>query len=537
MMKISSMLALGFGSALLALSLLGGKSLHQIQQLNRVTNTMSDHLLPKIKASLEIQSEMNVFRTVEYYRATAPNAEVLKKAEVEIVTRGNGLRNMLSRYEKMMDTDEEKNLFENTKIAFNRYLIAAEETAQLARQFKPVETSQNMEGDELTQIKEIRGNLDKIALLTAQQAKNYDSDAASVYVNSIIWVSSLLLAGVLIIIAAGTLILRSIRSGVQSAVDCANLFAMGDLSRSIPQDRNDEMGDLLVAVSQMQTSIKNTISVVSSGATQLAGAVEELTLITHENNQSMVSQSDETRLAASAVTEMSAAIDEVARNAAGASESSKKAFQESEVGREQASEAESSISELNQHIDLTSGTIDGLASQVQNIGTVIDVIRSIADQTNLLALNAAIEAARAGEQGRGFAVVADEVRALAARTQSSTAEIEALITKIQGDAQQAVTSMVDGRRLALTSVSLTRKTGVMLAQITTRVQDISDRNLLIATAAEEQSQAAREVDKNLVNIDQKTAQATLGAAQINQAAEEMSRLAIELKNAVSRFKI
>lgn len=531
------MLAIGFGSALLAMSLLGGKSLQQIQQVNGFTNILSDRLLPKVKASLEIQSEMNVFRTVEYYRATAPNAEILKKAEAEIVMRGNGLRNMLLDYEKMMVTDEEKVLFKSTLAAFDRYLIAAEETAKFARQFKPIETSQSMEGEELTQIKEIRANLDKLALLTAQQGKVYDREAAEAYRDSIVWVSALLLAGVLIVIVAGTLIRRSIRSGIQSAVHSANLVARGDLSQHIPQDRNDEMGELLDAVSKMQAGLKDTINVVSSSATQLAAAVEELSLITHENSQNMVSQGDETRLAASAVTEMSAAIEEVARNAAGASESSKQAFQESETGRNQALEAESSISELHKHIDHSADTVNGLASQVQNIGTVIDVIRSIADQTNLLALNAAIEAARAGEQGRGFAVVADEVRALAARTQSSTTEIEALIARIQGEAQQAVTTMVDGRRLALASVNLTQKTGAMLAQITLRAQDISDRNILIATAAEEQSHAAREVDKNLVNIDQKTAQATLGSSQINQATEEMSRLATGLNNAVSRFKL
>lgn len=531
------MLAIGFGSALLAMSLLGGKSLQQINQLNGYTNVISDRLLPKVKASLEIQSEMNVFRTVEYYRATAPNAEILQKAEAEIVIRGNGLRNMLLQYEKMMATEEEKNLFKNTLAAFDRYLIAAEETAQLARQFKPVETSQSMEGEELTQIKEIRANLDKLALLTAQQAKGYDSEAAEAYYNSILWVAGLLLIGIMIVITAGTLILRSIRSGVQAAIYSANLVARGDLSQYIPHARDDEMGELLAAVNQMQAGLKDTINVVSTSATQLAAAVEELTLVTNENSQNMVSQSDETRLAASAVTEMSAAIEEVARNAAAASESSRQAFQESETGRAQASEAETSISELHRHLDHSSNTVDTLASQVQSIGAVIDVIRSIADQTNLLALNAAIEAARAGDQGRGFAVVADEVRALAARTQSSTTEIEALICKIQGDAQQAVTSMVDGRRLVLTSVHLTQKTGAMLAQITLRAQDISDRNLLIATAAEEQSHAAREVDNNLVNIDQKTAQATLGSTQINQAAEEMSRLATGLKKAVSRFKV
>lgn len=536
-MKIASMLAIGFGSALLAMSLLGGKSLQQIQQLNGYTNAISDGLLPKVKASLEIQSEMNVFRTVEYYRATAPNAEILQKAEAEIVTRGNGLRNMLLQYENMMVTPEEKNLFKNTLVAFDRYLIAAEDTAKFARQFKPVDASQAMEGEELTQIKEIRANLDKLALITAQQAKGYDKDAATAYNSSIIWIASLLIAGIFIVVVAGTLILRSIRSGVQTAIQSANLVAKGDLSQRIPRDRKDEMGELLAAVSHMQDGLKETVTVVSSSATQLAAAVEELSLITQESSQNMVSQSDETRLAASAVTEMSAAIEEVARNAAGASESSKQAFKESETGRKQALEAESAISELHQHIDHSSNTVDGLASQVQTIGTVIDVIRSIADQTNLLALNAAIEAARAGEQGRGFAVVADEVRALAARTQASTTEIEALITKIQGDAQQAVTTMVDGRRLASTSVNLTQKTGAMLAQITLRAQDISDRNLLIATAAEEQSHAAREVDKNLVNIDQQTAQATSGSAQINKAAEEMSRLAVGLGRAVSGFKI
>ncbi len=536
-MNIKTMTSLGFGSVFLAMCILGGNSASNIREINGYTERISNDLLPKIRTSLQIQSDMNVFRTVEYFRATSPNVESLKKADEEASARAVALRSLLLSYGKLLETDEEKDIFRDVLRAFDLYLLAAEQTAKTARQFKPVEASQLMEGDELTQIKIVRSGLGKLAELTEKSANKDQQKAGDTYSRSIFWVLVILALGILIIAISAILIIKRLTTGTRAVIECANRVASGDLTQKIDLSRADEMGDVLRTVGAMQVSLKNTISVVLSGAAQLGAAVEELSAVTRESSYNLTQQSDETRLAASAVTQMSAAVEEVALNASGASDSSKQAFEEAEMGRLQSQHAASSMNVLAGQIDRSADVVTGLAGQVQNIGSVIDVIRGIAEQTNLLALNAAIEAARAGEQGRGFAVVADEVRALAARTQKSTTEIETLITGIQGDTDVAVEAITRSRSLANESLSMTEKTGAMLAQITVRAQDISDRNMLIATAAEEQSHAAREVDRNLVNIEGKTAQASLGADQISQSAGEMAKLASELNQTVAQFKL
>ncbi|RMR09594.1 Methyl-accepting chemotaxis protein [Pseudomonas syringae pv. helianthi] len=294
---------------------------------------------------------------------------------------------------------------------------------------------------------------------------------------------------------------------------------------------------MLAALSDMQTSLKSTIGQISSAADQLASAAEELNAVTEEGSRGLTRQNDEIQLAATAVTEMTAAVEEVARNAMSTSDASKRTSTEAATGRDQAREAVSAINNVSAEISSSTSMVEELAGRVREIGQVLDVIRGIAEQTNLLALNAAIEAARAGEQGRGFAVVADEVRALAARTQASTGEIETMIGSVQASADQAVRAMGNSRTLACNTQSLAQATGQSLERITQSIAEINDRNMLIATASEEQSHVAREVDRNLVNIQDLSTQTAAGAHQTSASSQELSRLAISFNNLVGRFKV
>jgi methyl-accepting chemotaxis protein len=196
-----------------------------------------------------------------------------------------------------------------------------------------------------------------------------------------------------------------------------------------------------------------------------------------------------------------------------------------------------SIQTLTSTVQSTSNLVQSLADQSQDIGKVLDVIRSIAEQTNLLALNAAIEAARAGESGRGFAVVADEVRALAHRTQQSTLEIDKMVSAMRSGSAQALESMLASREQAGSTLTLAQGAGEALVSITASIQQISERNLVIASAAEEQAQVAREVDRNIVNIRDLSMQSTTGANQISSSSHELSRLAAELSQVVARFRV
>ncbi|WP_456361597.1 methyl-accepting chemotaxis protein [Pseudomonas syringae] len=287
----------------------------------------------------------------------------------------------------------------------------------------------------------------------------------------------------------------------------------------------------------MQSSLKQTIQQIASASDQLASAAEELTAVTDNGSRGLVRQNDEIQQAATAVTEMTSAVEEVARNAVSTSEASHATSEQATNGRDQARKAVTAINHATREIDSSTTMVRDLAGQVRDIGKVLDVIRGIAEQTNLLALNAAIEAARAGEQGRGFAVVADEVRALAARTQASTGEIEGMINAVQTSADQAVGAMGKSQALVNDTQALAQATGDALEQIADGISQINERNLVIATASEEQAHVAREVDRNLVNIQDLSTQTAAGAHQTNASTQELSNLAISFNTLVSRFRL
>ncbi|WP_419203955.1 methyl-accepting chemotaxis protein [Pseudomonas argentinensis] len=234
---------------------------------------------------------------------------------------------------------------------------------------------------------------------------------------------------------------------------------------------------------------------------------------------------------------MSAAVDEVARNAAEAADASQRTHALTSAGIDNVARTLKAIQDLTQNVGHTSGQVQQLSARAQEISKVVEVIRAIAEQTNLLALNAAIEAARAGEQGRGFAVVADEVRALAHRTQQSTQEIEQMIGGIQNDSVQAVRAMEHSQQMAGDSTAVAQNADSSLQQIAEAITLINERNILIATAAEEQAQVAREIDRNITSIRELSTQSAEGASQTAMASGEVSKLAVGLNRVVGEFVI
>jgi methyl-accepting chemotaxis protein len=287
----------------------------------------------------------------------------------------------------------------------------------------------------------------------------------------------------------------------------------------------------------MQDNLRSAITQIGNSSVQLASAGEELSSVAEESSRNLQRQNYEIQQAASAVTEMSTAVDEVARNAVSTAEASSDSSRLAHEGRDRVKHTVSALKSMTDEFSRTSMLISSLAEQSKDIGKVLDVIRAIAEQTNLLALNAAIEAARAGEAGRGFAVVADEVRALAHRTQVSTQEIEQMISKVQGGTSAAVDSMKGSVEQAGKTLSVAEQAGDALEQIYQKAGQIGERNLLIASASEEQAAVAREVDRNIVNISDLSTQSAAGANQTSAATYELARLATSLNTLVSRFVI
>nr|WP_330208522.1 methyl-accepting chemotaxis protein [Pseudomonas sp. Z13] len=362
-------------------------------------------------------------------------------------------------------------------------------------------------------------------------------EAKGAYSRTITLASSFIVVSLIATIALAWFYTKSIMTPLHKSLMIAERIAANDFGQEIYADGTDEMGRLLDALSTMQGNLRIAIIQIGDSSTQLAATAEEMHAVTEDASQGLVRQNNEIEMAATAVNEMSSAVDEVASNAAEASSAASNAARTAITGRGKVDETVVAINVMVDNVGLTSVSVRGLAEMAADISGVLDVIRSVAQQTNLLALNAAIEAARAGEAGRGFAVVADEVRALAHRTQSSTSEIEKMILTIQASSTEAVTSMDQTSHQAGKTLALAQSAGLALAEITESIEHINDRNVQIATASEEQSQVARQVDENLVSIRDLSIQSAAGSRQTSVASAELSTLAVELSRLVTRFKV
>ncbi|QDH63944.1 methyl-accepting chemotaxis protein [Pseudomonas azotoformans] len=418
-----------------------------------------------------------------------------------------------------------------TYVSNSEGIIAMLDAGQLAQARTQLNTSNN---ELFRQARElIRVMVDS----NNRQIKEGAAAADELRNSAMTWMIAGIVLAFIIAIIIGVLITRLITRPIAQAVEGAQRIAKGDLTQAIVTDRTDEAGQLLMALSDMQGGLKNTLVEIANASDQLASAAEELSAVTDESSRGLTRQNDEIQQAATAVNQMTAAVDEVASNAVSTSEASRQATTEAEDGRQQVEQAVSGMSSMVVEINDSTQSVVDLAGQVREIGKVIDVIRGIADQTNLLALNAAIEAARAGEQGRGFAVVADEVRALAHRTQTSTVDIEKMIGEVQAGADGAVAAMNKSLTWANNTQTLAQNAGQALERITASVASINERNLVIASASEEQAQVAREVDRNLLNIQDLSTQTAAGAHQTNASSQDLSRLATSFNVLVSKFQL
>ncbi|MEZ8294071.1 methyl-accepting chemotaxis protein [Vibrio splendidus] len=311
----------------------------------------------------------------------------------------------------------------------------------------------------------------------------------------------------------------------------------GDLAQRIEVKGNDEIAQLSKGFNGFIEKIHESMKEVCSTSQALQVAAESVSNkahITHDNSQE---QRDQTLQVVAAINQMGMTISEIASNAATAAETATQASGNTEVGRSVVNKAKDAISRLAQDIESTGQVVEQLASTTQDIGSILGVIRDISEQTNLLALNAAIEAARAGEQGRGFAVVADEVRNLASRTADSTEEIQKMINQLQSDAKDAVAAMSTGKVITLEGVAASDEAVDVLGGISDRIVDITDRNTQVATATEEQSTVVHTINQNIEEINAINEVTTGTAEQLAEASQELRDLSSRLDKMVGSFKL
>jgi methyl-accepting chemotaxis protein len=329
----------------------------------------------------------------------------------------------------------------------------------------------------------------------------------------------------------------SIRNSVGEIREMTRSVAAGDLTARVNLRTRDELHDVADDFNAMSQQFESLIREIVGASTQLASAAEEVAAVSRDSADNVDRQRQETDLVATAMNEMTATVQEVSSNAAGAAEAARKTDSEAKGGLQVVEEASRSIAALAGEIENAAQVIRRVSDDSEAIGTVLDVIKGIAEQTNLLALNAAIEAARAGEQGRGFAVVADEVRTLASRTQDSTKVIEEMIGRLQSGAQQAVQVMKASQEQAQAGVDQADKAARALKAITDAVATINDMNTQIASAAEEQSATTEEMNRNVVSIRDLAEQTASGSEQTTAASQELARLAADLQERTRKFKI
>ncbi|MGG7092436.1 methyl-accepting chemotaxis protein [Shewanella indica] len=538
-LQLKHKMLLGMAVPLLLMLLLCGIAINIMNQIDSgVENIYSDRVVP-LKDLKSIGDDYAVFVIDAINKANAGDFSA-EQASTALNEADRSIKQKWQDYTATQLTARESQLVNEAK----RLFIPADE--QIKRlQNKLATLSGNIQG-QLSQeiiplyqvIDPISGKIAELVTLQLDVAKQEREQTQNLYSSSVVLFISLVSVAIIASLLLSVWVNRSVMLPIGDILtQLKKIRSDSDLTVQFKTFNADELGQISDNLRDVISHLRGILNNIANAANTVSDSATELSSFTQQTNERMLRQQAETEQTATAMNEMTATVSEVAQSTTAAADSAHSADASAANGDSIVQESIASMVALSAQIQGTAQVITHLANESQNIGRVLDVIKGIAEQTNLLALNAAIEAARAGEQGRGFAVVADEVRTLASRTHSSTQEIESMIATLQTGVQEAVTAMEQGITQVEQANSKANMAGEALKEIVVSVDSIAQLNTHIATAAEEQSSVAEDINRSIMAISDITQQSAQAANELTESVSNLSHLAENMRAEVARFRL
>ncbi len=540
--KISTKLIMVLGSGLMLTVLLGAFAIHELSAVAATAAELGGDSLEGTRKIDQITFTIDTYRRWELrmlvVALTAPgDLRALQQADGMAQAQLQKLKENETAYVPLIDSAEEKTLYDDYVRKRDEYLSYSVEVRSLIFAGKVKEAAAMMANG----LAKFTAVSEAIAADSDYQKKQSDEavrNSEATYKDARNWIIGVLSVSVVVGFFVTLWTARLISRPVQEVVAVARKIATGDLtSEDIANRSADEVGELSQSINAMKHSLRDTISSVSTGAERIATASEEFSATAAEQAQGAQTQKDQTNQVAAAMQEMSSTVQQVSENSNSAAEASRRAAETARQGGQIVDHTLAKMRAIANSVGQTAQKVQELGKSSAQIGQIIGVIDDIADQTNLLALNAAIEAARAGEQGRGFAVVADEVRKLAERTSKATKEITLMIQNIQTETQSAVEAMQSGTTEVDEGVKSTMQAGSSLQEIINASEQVGSMVMQIATAATEQASANDEINTNIEQIAKISEESANGATEAARAVSELSNLAADLQGIVGKFRL